>query len=214
MSTLAKSCYLVCAGEIDLPLKITPNAHDKIFAVDGGLKFLNEIGIEPDMIVGDFDSLGFRPCSENILSLPVEKDVTDSFAAAMLAADEGFDRIVIFGGTGGRTEHTLANIQLLCALAKRGVKAFLADGERIFTACDGGSIKIAPKQNGFISVFALDSKCEGVKISGLKYTLDGYTLTNDYSIGVSNEFVGLPSEISATKGTFLVVADCQLDDFL
>ena len=94
------------------------------------MKRLRQAGIVPDLIAGDFDSLGFKPETGKLLCLPVEKDVTDSYAAAMSAADEGFERIIIFGGTGGRTEHTFANVQLLAALAKRGVKGFLADDGR------------------------------------------------------------------------------------
>lgn len=208
-----KSCYLVCAGQIDLPLKINKGSNDKIFAVDGGLKILNGTDLKPDMVVGDFDSLGFRPQAERLLCLPVEKDVTDSYAAAMLAADEGFKRIVIFGGTGGRTEHTFANVQLLNALAKRGVKAFLTDGARTMTVSDGGTVKISAKKSGYVSVFSLDAECEGVTLKGLKYPLSRYTLTNSYPIGVSNEFTGQAAEITAEKGAFLVVAECGPDDF-
>ena len=133
--------------------------------------------------------------------------------AAMSAADEGFERIIIFGGTGGRTEHTFANVQLLAALAKRGVKGFLADDGRTMFVSDGGTTKIAARKSGYVSVFSLDTKCEGVTLKGLKYPLSGYTLTNEFPIGVSNEFIGQTAEIIVEKGVYLVVAECSPDDF-
>ncbi len=213
MEKSVKCCYLVCAGEMKTPLCIEKKPFDKIIAVDGGLKRLRQAGIVPDLIAGDFDSLGFKPETGKLLCLPVEKDVTDSYAAAMSAADEGFERIIIFGGTGGRTEHTFANVQLLAALAKRGVKGFLADDGRTMFVSDGGTTKIAARKSGYVSVFSLDTKCEGVTLKGLKYPLSGYTLTNEFPIGVSNEFIGQTAEIIVEKGVYLVVAECSPDDF-
>ena len=204
MEKSVKCCYLVCAGEMKTPLNIEKKPFDKIIAVDGGLKKLRQAGIVPDLIAGETGKL---------LCLPVEKDVTDSYAAAMAAADEGFERIIIFGGTGGRTEHTFANVQLLAALAKRGVKGFLADDGRTLFVSDGGTTKIAARKSGYVSVFSLDTKCEGVTLKGLKYPLSGYTLTNEFPIGVSNEFIGQTAEIIVEKGVYLVVAECSPDDF-
>ena len=131
----------------------------------------------------------------------------------LFRSDEGFERIIIFGGTGGRTEHTFANVQLLAALAKRGVKGFLADDGRTLFVSDGGTTKIAARKSGYVSVFSLDTKCEGVTLKGLKYPLSGYTLTNEFPIGVSNEFIGQTAEIIVEKGVYLVVAECSPDDF-
>ena len=213
MEKSVKCCYLVCAGEMKTPLNIEKKPFDKIIAVDGGLKRLRQAGIVPDLIAGDFDSLGFKPETGKLLCLPVEKDVTDSYAAAMSAADEGFERIIIFGGTGGRTAHTFANVQLVAALAHRGDKGFPpADGRTMFVS-DGGTTKIAARKSGYVSVFSLDTKCEGVTLKGLKYPLSGYTLTNEFPIGVSNEFIGQTAEIIVEKGVYLVVAECSPDDF-
>ena len=213
MEKSVKCCYLVCAGEMKTPLSIEKKPFDKIIAVDGGLKRLRQAGIVPDLIGGDFDTLESNPETGNLLCLPGEKDVPVSYAAAMSAADEGFERIIIFGGTGGRTEHTFANVQLLAALAKRGVKGFLADDGRTMFVSDGGTTKIAARKSGYVSVFSLDTKCEGVTLKGLKYPLSGYTLTNEFPIGVSNEFIGQTAEIIVEKGVYLVVAECSPDDF-
>ncbi len=74
-------------------------------------------------------------------------------------------------------------------------------------------MKISAKKSGYVSVFSLDTRCEGVTLKGLKYPLSRYTLTNSYPIGVSNEFTGQAAEINAEKGAFLVVAECGPDDF-
>ena len=74
MEKSVKCCYLVCAGEMKTPLNIEKKPFDKIIAVDGGLKKLRQAGIVPDLIAGDFDSLGFKPETGKLLCLPVEKD--------------------------------------------------------------------------------------------------------------------------------------------
>jgi len=216
MEKSVKCCYLVCAGEMKTPLNIEKKPFDKIIAVDGGLKKLRQAGIVPDLIAGDFDSLGFKPETGKLLCLPVEKDVTDSYAPPPPAGGGGGGGahiLMAFGGTGGRTEHTFANVQLLAALAKRGVKGFLADDGRTLFVSDGGTTKIAARKSGYVSVFSLDTKCEGVTLKGLKYPLSGYTLTNEFPIGVSNEFIGQTAEIIVEKGVYLVVAECSPDDF-
>lgn len=77
----------------------------------------------------------------------------------------------------------------------------------MITAVYNGSVTLPPELNGYISVFSMSEKAEGVSIQGLKYTLENGTLTNDYPLGVSNEFIGRTARIAVESGTLLVVAE-------
>ena len=119
-------CYIFGAGEFKGTGFPCPSVNDLIIAADGGLAYTESIGVKPDLVLGDFDSLGKKPSGDyQILTFPPEKDYTD----LMLAAEEGFNRgaktFYLLGATGGRMDHTLANIQVVVNLTRRGCKVYL-----------------------------------------------------------------------------------------
>ncbi len=197
-------CYVVGAGDCpELPIK--KENGEIIIAVDGGVRHLQRFGLEPDIIIGDFDSLGTVPEGNNVIRLKAEKDVTDMHAAIGEGVYEGFDEFEIFGATGGRLDHTVANVQLAASLAQKGIKHCIhGDGYRI-VAVANSEIVFEPANSGYISVFAHSDVCMGVTIKGLKYELDDARLTNSFSLGVSNEFIGKKSKISVEKGTLVII---------
>lgn len=197
-------CYIVGAGECK-KLDIIKKSDDFIIAADGGYRYLLEAGIEPDVIIGDFDSLGVVPDGENVVKLNPVKDITDMHAACKIGIEKGFSEIHFYGACGGRFDHTLANIQLTASLSQRNIKAFIHDGKSIITAITDSSISFSEDYSGYISVFSHSDKCTGVYIKGLKYTLENATLTNSFPLGVSNEFIGCKSEIIIGHGTAVVV---------
>lgn len=197
-------CYIVGAGECS-SLEIDRKLRDLIIAADGGLRYLVEAGIEPDIIIGDFDSLGNVPDGKNVIRLNPVKDITDMHAAAEIGMEKGYSDFIIYGACGGRFDHTLANIQLIALLAQKGFKASLCDGKTFITALHNSSISFSKDYIGYISVFSHSDKCTDVNIKGLKYTLDNATLSNSFPLGVSNEFIGCNSEISIGNGTAIVV---------
>jgi thiamine pyrophosphokinase len=185
-----------------------PKPGDFVAAADGGFSFLHELGMKPDLVLGDFDSSD-RPeeGGYEILALPREQDATDMEAAVK----EGFSRGVrvfhLFGGTGGRLDHTLANIQTLVWLARREAQGFLHDDGRVLTAVADGEIRLEPRANGYVSVFAYSGKAKGVFLEGLKYPLRDAELSDDTPLGVSNEFMGKPSRISVREGVLIVALE-------
>ena len=198
------SCYIVGAGECT-ELDIDKKKGDLIIAADGGLRYLADAGIEPDIIIGDFDSLTDIPEGENVIRLNPVKDITDMHAAAEIGMDKGYSEYFIYGACGGRFDHTLANIQLIALLAQKGYIASLHDGKTVITALHNSSISFSEDYKGYVSVFSHSDKCTDVNIKGLKYTLDNATLSNSFSLGVSNEFIGSASEISIGNGTAIVI---------
>lgn len=197
-------CYIVGAGD-NYGLDFTPRPEDYVIAADGGLTYLEQAGITADLIIGDFDTLGHRPDHPNVIALNMEKDDTDTFAAVREGIKMGCCMFCIYCGTGGRLEHTIANLQLLAYLAQNNMKGFLFDQNRIITAITNSSIKFRQHFTGYVSVFSHSESSTGVYLKGLKYELDNAVLTSTFPIGVSNEFIGNESTITVETGTLLVV---------
>lgn len=197
---MRKLCYIVGAGE---PTPLDFSQEGCIIACDGGLAYLQAAGIVPDYIIGDFDSLPYSPDGDNVIRLKKEKDDTDSFSAVKLGIELGYTEFLLYCCTEGRITHTFANVQLLCYLAKRGLRGSLVDNDFVYTAIENETLSL-PYRNGELSVFALDERTEGVTLRGLKYPLTNHTLTNDFPLGVSNEFV-TDATVTVGKGVALVV---------
>jgi len=200
---MGKICYIVGAGE-DYGLDFQPNGEDLVIAADGGYACLRKAGIRPDLVIGDFDSLGSAPCEAQVITLPTVKDVTDTWAAIECGIERGYEEFHLYGCTGGRAEHTLANIQTAASLAGRGMRCLIFGKEQIITAISG-SITFPADCRGFVSVFSHTDRCSGVSLKGLKYELEDAELTNLFPLGVSNEFVGKEAAITIGSGIAVVV---------
>ena len=197
-------CYIIGAGECP-SLDFGKENGDLIIAADGGYNHLLSADIKPDILIGDFDSLKKLPDIKNIIRLNPVKDITDTHAAVNVGIEKGYGNFVIYGALGGRTDHSLANIQLVASLSQKDINAEIRDGKTVITALSNSSISFKSSLRGYISVFSHTEKCEGVYLKGLKYPLDNAVLTNSFPLGVSNEFIGTESEILIEKGTAIVV---------
>jgi len=204
-------CYVVGAGE-NYGIDFTPCGDDFVIAVDGGFRVLEQSGIRMDLVIGDFDSLNFIPAghepgrpSARVMVLSREKDDTDMRAAILEGIKTGYEAFHIYGGTGGRIEHTIANIQLLAELSLSGKRGFLFGKDYVITALTNGTFSFPAHISGYLSVFAHSDRAEGVWLEGLKYELQDAVLTNSYPLGVSNEFIGKKSSICVENGTLILV---------
>lgn len=200
----ASFCYIVGAGERTLDV-ISPAPGDLLIAADGGYTWLKELGIEPDVLVGDFDSLAEVPALPGVVRLPKEKDDTDTMFAVRLAMERGYHNFRIYGGAGGRFDHTLANLQILSWLARRGCGNTMYGPTWMASAITDGELHFPSGKTGMVSVFCQGDEATGVYLEGLKYPLTNAILTCDYPLGVSNEFTDGPSRVTVEKGTLLVV---------
>lgn len=195
-------CYIIGAGECGF-LSFHEKKEDMVIAVDGGYEYAK--GKRVDLVVGDFDSLGFVPEHPNLLQLPPEKDDTDMLAAIKEGLKAGYRDFHIYGGCGGRFEHTIANIQCLAYLTQQGAKGILYDGEKRIVMLTKGSLQFPAHLTGYLSVFSYGESAEGVSLKGVKYPLEQAVLTDAFPIGVSNEFIGQSAEISVEKGRLLII---------
>ena len=197
-------CYIVGAG-MNNGLDFVVESDDLVIAADGGLDFLEQNDIPANVVIGDFDSASRMPVHENVIVLNREKDNTDTLAAIHEGIGRGYKHFHIFCGTGGRIDHTFANIQAITFLSQKQMKGYLFDGDNAITAVTNGSIVFDSYCSGYISMFSFSDKSSGVNIKGLKYELDDAVLTNNNPIGVSNEFIGIGSTVAVREGTLIVV---------
>lgn len=186
-----------------------PKPDDFVIAADKGVEVIKRFDIYPDVIIGDFDSLGYTPKGENVKKLPVEKDDTDIGYAIKYALLEGYTDFVIYGGIGGLLDHTLANIQLCAYVSKRGGRAvFIGDG--VFVTAITDSAITLENLKGRVSVFSADSLSNGVSISGMKYNLEDVDLSSDFPLGVSNEAKDDTATVSVKSGTLIITTQSKI----
>lgn len=197
-------CHLIGAMKGTVKPELTPG--DMLLGVDGGLVQIQQWGLTPHHIVGDFDSLGYVPQGEDISLLPVRKDLTDMEFALHYGLEQGFRHFLLQGGLGGRLDHSYANLQLLHQLEKKGGRGILLGDGHNAMVISAGKVVFPPEFHGYCSVFALTPQAKGVDLSGLSYEGGGYTLKNDTPLGVSNEFIqGKSAQISVAEGALLVI---------
>jgi len=209
-------CFVVGAGCVAPDLRLSVCRNDLLIAADAGWLTVEKMGLDPHLVVGDFDSLGHRPDHPNTVTLPTVKDDTDMHAAIKLGLERGYTRFALYGGTGGRLAHTLANLQLLDGLAREDCRGFLVGDGTVATAVHGGALDFPAYMSGYLSVFCTSGRAEGVTLSGLKYELDNETLTGSFPLGVSNEFVGVSACVEVAHGVLLTLwqADDITDELL
>lgn len=200
-----KTCYILGALPVN-DIIIDNDQPHILIAADNGCRTLEKLGLKADFLIGDFDSLGFIPQTENVITYPVEKDYTDLHLAIRQGLSLNCDKFIIYGALGERLDHTFANIQLLCELAIKGKQGFLIGETEIVTAINSSEITFSENQSGFISVFASD-KASGINLTNLKYPLTNHTLTNTFPLGARNEFIGKKATISVKSGTLILIYD-------
>lgn len=196
-------CIIFCAADFDA-LAEGIQEGDLVIAADGGLRHTEKLGISPDIILGDFDSLGFAPEGANVF--PVEKDDTDAMLAVRRGLAMGYRDFVLYGSLEGpRLDHTVANFQTLQFLCDHGAFGVLAGVHTMAAVVKNGSLTFPTGREGTVSVFCMGQDAHGVTLRGLYYPLENATLTAGFPLGVSNHFTGEPAEISVENGSLLVI---------
>lgn len=198
-----KNCIIFCAGGFDKLIEPVQES-DCVLAADGGLAHVQALGLEPDGVLGDFDSLGYIPPSAKVF--PVEKDDTDAMLAVRHGLDLGYKRFLLYGSLDGpRLDHTVANFQTLQFLADHGAIGYLIGIDTVATVIKNETLRFSAQAQGVLSVFCMGGDARGICLSGLKYPLDNGSLTAGLPLGVSNHFTGRPATVSVKDGSLLVL---------
>lgn len=200
-----KICYIISAGDCS-GINFIKEKNDYVIAADGGYQYALDMKIDIDMVIGDFDSLGYVPQVDNVVSFEPEKDDTDTLLAIKEGEKLGYREFVLYGALGGRRlDHSISNIQSLLYLSKKGLKGTIIDEQTTITAVSDGNIVLPKREKGYFSVFSFSTKAVGVTITNAKYCVDDAELSNDFPVGVSNEFVGEHPVISVKKGDLIIM---------
>ena len=197
-------CYIVGAA----PAEALPEVRegDFLIAADRGYDALRRAGIAPDLIMGDFDSLGYTPEGENVLPHSPIKDDTDLLLAIRWAMERGWRRFVIYGALGGkRLDQTVASFQTLRFLADHGAKGRLVGDGWNVALLQNAALRFPPAASGWLSLFVSGEEARGVTLRGLKYELTDAALTCGMPLGVSNEFLGCEARIAVADGALFVL---------
>ena len=200
-----KRGFIFAAGTF-FGLRISPREGDVIIAADAGYQTCRKAGLEPHLLLGDFDSMEQPETTADVVRLPVEKDDTDTLAAVKAALEQGCEEIVIYGGTGGkRLDHTLANLHTLLYIRRQGSRGYLYDDDFLWTVIENETITIRREVEwGILSVFPLCDRAEGIDERGVQYPLENAVLTAAYPLGVSNHILEDTAEIAVRRGALAV----------
>ncbi len=178
---------------------------------DRGALTLVEHGIRPDVAIGDFDSVTtceleqIKQYSLEFIQLPCEKNETDTEVALQIAMTKFASEVRIYGALGGRMDHSLANIRLLLQFAKKGLLVMLVDERNYLTVIAPGQHEILHPGFPYISFFALESTVTNLTLTGLKYPLTNYELTQDDIRCISNETTEPSFKVSFDSGYLLMI---------
>ena len=185
-----------------------------LIAADRGVEFFMGTDLEPDVAVGDFDSLSAEGAKymetlkhTEIRRLKPEKDDSDTQSAANYAIEQGTERIMILGATGNRIDHLMANFGLLMLGKTKQVQIVLVDAYNYMSLIESGMILKKEEQFGkYVSFFPIEGEVTGLTLKGFKYPLNSYTLkVEDSGLTVSNEISDPEAEVTFETGKLLMI---------
>ena len=139
-----------------------------MLAADAGYLACRQAGVVPDLLLGDFDSMDQPEDFDRVRRMPVEKDDTDTMLAVKTGLEQGCGEFYLYGGTGGkRLDHTLANLQTLLYLRRRGARGYLYDNDFVWTAIENETLTVEQTVEwGLLSVFSLEGRAAGIDEAG------------------------------------------------
>lgn len=200
--------FILGAGPIEDYALLRPSVRpeDVVICADGGYRHALAWGIEPQWLVGDFDSNRLPVEHPNVIRVKPEKDDTDMELAVRKGIQLGCQEFVIYGALGGRLDHTIANLQMLSVLLNQGIKATIRDEQNELFLLNPGTVVLNQNDFPYVSLFSFSERCEGITLVGMKYPLENAVLTNQSAgLGVSNEILESSATISFRSGTLIVI---------
>ena len=207
-----KRAFIYTGGKVyDELVSEQPTADDIVIAADAGALLAKRLGVTPNIMVGDFDTLTNPdvPSGTELIRLPAEKDETDTQFAVSLALERGADEIIMIGGLEGRLDHTLAFLSILEDLwenRQRRVPAVITSGKNRVRYLRNSGVILPRSQYRYFGVLAADSQIKGVTVEGAKYPLKNKTLLrSNRGLAISNEIVGNCALIEIKKGSAWIV---------
>lgn len=184
-----------------------PEEGDLVIAADSGYRTAEAFGAVPQILVGDFDSLGEPnvPQDCELIRVPAEKNHTDTHLAVELALERGAREIVIIGGLEGRLDHTLSTVAILEELSEKHKSAMITNGKNRVRFVRNSGVILGRSQYRYFSLIAADPVVKGVTVEGGKYPLKNAKLSRTFQFAVSNEIEGNCALIEVKRGGIWVI---------
>lgn len=186
-------------------------AHDLIIAADGGAQHCLNKGLEPAVVIGDFDSIDaslveeYKKLNVQFILFPRDKNETDLELALRYAVGKGVDQIVLFGLLGGRMDQSLANVLLLTRDEWRHVDLVVSQGADIAYLLNGEKIiQLQGNPGDIVSLVPLSEIVNGVTTYGLRWKLDAAKLDFGHTLSVSNKLTGYSAWVKIQSGKLLL----------
>lgn len=182
----------------------------QIIGADGGALHARALGLRPQTIIGDMDSLTPRQLDSFVAEgaiirrHPPDKDETDLELALLHCLELGAESVAILGGLGGRLDQTLANILLLTHPAFSKLAITMVDGEQSIRLLRPGVHRICGDVGDTISLIPLSASAEGIATENLQYALDGESLQLGPARGISNVMLAAQAAVSFRRGLLLL----------
>ena len=181
------------------------SADDYIIFCDGGLKHMENLRVQPSLIVGDFDSHENPQLDIETIVLPCEKDDTDTVYAVKEAIKRGYDNFLLIGVVGARLDHTLGNVSILLYLDSLNKKGCIIDDYSEMEIVSNEPVSISNRYS-FFSLLNITGCAKGITITGAKYPLVDGEISCEYQYGVSNEVSpGQVAVVSVKEGKLLLI---------
>ena len=204
----SRRCVIISGApdaDIDF-LRQTVSADDFVICADSGLASAQSAGIKPNLIVGDFDSyIGVLPGDCETVRLCPEKDDSDTFHAVGLGFGRGFRRFAVLAATGGRLDHTLANLCLLGHISAKGGEGVILSRDASVRFLSEGTYDFDGVNGQTFSVFPFGCTEVVLTYSGAKYPLKNGVIRHDRPIGLSNIFTADKPSVTVHTGTALLI---------
>ena len=188
---------------------------DYVIYCDSGLRHMAGLGVQPSLIIGDFDSYNDPGMDVETITLPVAKDDTDTVFAVKEGMRRGFGDFLLAGVMGARLDHTLVNAYILTTLKNRGCRGLIIDDYSEIEllgaddpCCESAAEAAASVDDSypFFSLVAMEGPARGVTIRNAKFPLEDAEITADYQYATSNEVLpGKTAEISLKEGRLLLI---------
>ena len=206
-----KRCVIVGGAPIERYDRIKPLlcGDDYLIYCDSGLKHMEALGRQPDLIIGDFDSHEQPETDIETIVLPTVKDDTDTMFAVKEGIRRGFEDFLLLGALGGRLDHTMVNVYSLLYLDEKGKNGAIADDFSIVRLVSRMPVEISPEW-AFFSLVNIDGSAHGVTIRNAKYELDDAEIPCSFQYATSNE--PLPNKtaaVSVREGRLLLICDYE-----
>ncbi len=183
---------------------------DAVLCADGGSRHALALGLRPDMVIGDMDSMDdasratLQATGVALQAYPRDKNETDLELALQEAVRRKPSSIIVVGALGKRLDQTLANLAMLRDPALDGVDVRLDDGLEEAWLCRAEA-KLEGKASDIVSLLPWGGDVKVVRTDGLKWPLRGETLRADKTRGISNEMLAQVARVSVSSGWLLII---------